>query len=306
MSVIKCPECQHEVSSKASSCPNCGVAIAGNVKRCPICKSFVLMSATECPHCQAKFVVTAAPLAMPPGTAPANGDATDTSKPAASLSEVSTAREETQKETPAEKKEEKAQVETPETPRPELSEPPQDEPSKPKKSSLSTWLTILATLAIIIGGFFYFDIKNKEAEEEKAFMMLEGSTDKLNYEDFIYRFPHSRHLEEVKRRFHTLEQVDSVWNIICAHPTVEALERFLEQNPTTPLRKTALQKIDSIDWYSADRQGTVAAYDAYIVRHDNGEYITQAYSAREVARQREERARQDSIAAADSIAALGQ
>ena len=57
MSLIICPECHHQVSSRAKTCPNCGVDIAGNVKRCPACGSFVLMDAETCPNCDARFLV---------------------------------------------------------------------------------------------------------------------------------------------------------------------------------------------------------------------------------------------------------
>ena len=42
MSVIKCPECGQEVSTKADVCPHCGVAIKGNLKRCPKCNTIML------------------------------------------------------------------------------------------------------------------------------------------------------------------------------------------------------------------------------------------------------------------------
>lgn len=38
MSLIKCPECQREVSSSASNCPNCGNPIDTKIK-CPKCGS---------------------------------------------------------------------------------------------------------------------------------------------------------------------------------------------------------------------------------------------------------------------------
>lgn len=274
------------------------------------------MSASECPHCQTKFVVASQqPMSAPPATL--------TDRPATPSQEISQRevvhqpqKEDNLRETNEATRLENTQHQVKETPKQEtlqdiiqateneIPQPPQTDVPAAKASHFSSYLLIIATLAIIVGGVYYWNMKSREAIEEKAFMMLEGCTDKLNYEDFIARFPNSRHLDEVKSRFHALEHVDSLWGAICVRPTAEALEQFLSENPSSPHRTTALQKIDSIDWYTADIQGTVAAYDAYIVRHDNGEYITQAYAAREVARQRELRAQQDSIAAADSIAAV--
>jgi len=100
-----------------------------------------------------------------------------------------------------------------------------------------------------------------------------------------------------------------VWEKACKSMDVMELQAFVDTHPSSIYKKVALHKIDSLDWHNADRLGTAAAYDAYIRRHDNGEYVTLAYSARENARRREEQARRDSIAAAldqqaDSIKAL--
>ena len=71
----------------------------------------------------------------------------------------------------------------------------------------------------------------------------------------------------------------------------------------------ALHKIDSLDWRKADQLGTKDAYDEYILQHEDGLYISEAYNARDNARRREEQARRDSLAAVakrDSIAAAAE
>lgn len=51
MSVIKCPECGHDVSDKAPCCPFCGVEISGNITVCPQCGCRYLSSQESCPEC---------------------------------------------------------------------------------------------------------------------------------------------------------------------------------------------------------------------------------------------------------------
>ena len=65
MSVIKCPECGQEVSTKADVCPHCGVAIKGNLKRCPKCNTIMLKEEEECPQCHAHFVAEKAETTAP-------------------------------------------------------------------------------------------------------------------------------------------------------------------------------------------------------------------------------------------------
>ena len=57
MSLIKCPGCGHEVSSKATECPECGASIVGNIKRCPVCNALSFMDAEQCSNCGTHFVV---------------------------------------------------------------------------------------------------------------------------------------------------------------------------------------------------------------------------------------------------------
>lgn len=51
MSIIRCPECGHEVSDKAPQCPSCGVEIAGKVTKCQHCGNIYFSNLTECPEC---------------------------------------------------------------------------------------------------------------------------------------------------------------------------------------------------------------------------------------------------------------
>ena len=54
MAIIRCPECGHEISDKASFCPSCGVAIAGKVTECPECGNVYFSEMSECPKCHHK------------------------------------------------------------------------------------------------------------------------------------------------------------------------------------------------------------------------------------------------------------
>ena len=51
MAIIKCPECNHEISDKAPVCPCCGAPIADHVVTCPECGKVYFSNQTECPQC---------------------------------------------------------------------------------------------------------------------------------------------------------------------------------------------------------------------------------------------------------------
>ena len=51
MSIIKCPECGHNVSTMAGTCPSCGVRIEGNLHKCPECGEYYVGEPDVCPQC---------------------------------------------------------------------------------------------------------------------------------------------------------------------------------------------------------------------------------------------------------------
>ncbi|MBP3829187.1 MAG: hypothetical protein ILA06_02625 [Bacteroidaceae bacterium] len=270
MSLIKCPECGQQVSSKAPTCPHCGVRIEANIKRCPVCDSFVLMDAEQCPNCHTKFV-------------------------------VNEGRHDEVEETVAEQHHTPAHDTT-------VTEPAHehygnnyehdDFHNTPSKKDAPWYLLLLAIIIIGVAGYFYWDsYQDKIASEEKAYAMLQDCNDPLNFEDFIARFPNSKYVPDVRERLKDLQQEDALWTEACKSLNITALQNYVDTHPTSPHKKEALFKIDSIEWRQAEQQGTSAAFEAYIERHENGTYITEAYNARDNAKAREERARRDSIAA---------
>lgn len=268
--MIICPECNQPVSSKAPTCPHCGIRIENNVKRCPVCNTYVLADATECPKCKAHFVVE--------------------EKAAAPESAVQQKPEEAVDATATRVAQE---------------DPTKGEPMK--KKDTPWYLLVLAIIIIGLGAYLYWDnYQDKLASEEKAFELLKDCNAPLSFEDFIARFPNSKHIDEVKERLSGLHQEDAVWAELCRNLDVTALHNFVDTHPTSPHVKVALHKIDSLDWRKADQLGTKDAYDEYILQHEDGLYISEAYNARDNARRREEQARRDSLAAVakrDSIAA---
>ena len=64
MAIIKCPECNHEVSNLAPQCPFCGVPIAGNVVPCPDCGKILLKQEHACPNCGCELTPPEPPTQM--------------------------------------------------------------------------------------------------------------------------------------------------------------------------------------------------------------------------------------------------
>ena len=58
MAIIRCPECNNEVSTSAEVCPHCGVMISGNIKMCPDCGAVALKEEPSCKSCGASLLNT--------------------------------------------------------------------------------------------------------------------------------------------------------------------------------------------------------------------------------------------------------
>ena len=269
MSLINCPECGNAVSSKAPTCPACGVQIAGNVKRCPICNTFLLMDAEECPKCHTHFIIEEQEL--PTTETEETTDGQD-GEPIAT-DQTATQKVETGK----------------------ISH--QEDPPK-KKGGSKMWLPLLIILILLgIGGFVIWSMTStRETEEEKAYSLLENCKDLRSYESFIAYYPKSRHIDDVRERWNALKVEESAWDEVKRSLNVTDIETFVTTYPTSTHRQAALHRIDSLDWREAEKGGSTVTYTLYINKHENGEYITEAYAAREEALRRESQAATDSAA----------
>lgn len=278
MSLIKCPECGHEVSTKAPTCLNCGVRIAGNLKRCPVCNTILLQDVECCPNCNTQFIVDS-----------------EASTPA-----------------PSEPKATEPQVEAPSvaatTPPPPVPPVQSTQPVEPKKKSFKRWgiaFVFLACIALL--ALAVWQIKSsREASAEAAFTLLRECNDPRNFEDFINRYPKSRHIEEVQARLEELRQEEIAWKAALFTTNSDIVRDFIDNYPTSTRLSAAQHRIDTLEWRAADKLCTAASYTAYITAHAAGDFITEAYAARDEAIKREARARQDSIAKAraDSLAVI--
>lgn len=267
MSLIKCPGCGHEVSSKATECPECGAPIAGNIKRCPVCNALSFMDAEQCTQCDTLFVVEK-------NTAEDAGQTEKSKKSRNSDSSKNSS------------------------------------PTPSKKSHWFGWILLLLLIAAAAGAYFYYHHREQTQQEEQAYQLLMQCTERELFQSFLSRYPDGPHAESVRARLAELKNIDDKWADLCTHPEQTALRQFIHDNPSSIHKAAALHKIDSLDWREADSLGTSASYATYISNHENGENITQAFEAHTRAIHRENKARHDSIAAAekirlDSIAAAG-
>ncbi|MDO4211704.1 MAG: hypothetical protein Q4D23_08335 [Bacteroidales bacterium] len=154
-------------------------------------------------------------------------------------------------------------------------------PQQPKKNSTSAGLIVfLVTVLIVAGGgfglYWYLNQDTEADTELAAYEMLDGSETLEDYEAFMTKFPDSPHMRDVKQRFETLKTMYSAWNTACISCKQRDFEIFAKNYPNSMLVKVCEQKIDSLDWEDAKAKGDPESIEAYLRKHPNGRYSTEA------------------------------
>ena len=279
MTMIKCPECRHHISSLAKACPECGAPIDAE------------WAQQEAERELKKLEEVPFTVEVP------DGDETLRYKDD-NINENETLRYEN--ENVNEKEIESAEQTTPLPLSEGLGEGSQG-------SHFSRWLiAAVILLLLIIGGLYFYDYRAEQQREQRAYELLQGCSNPDFYEDFIVRFPKSDRIEEVRARYEEAKMQQNQWQVLVASGTREDLQQFVREHPTSPYIKVAQARIDSLDWVEAKQARTIAAVSRYIATHPDGYYVDQA----DMLRSSLERAKAEAEAAAaalrDSLAAAEQ
>ncbi len=303
MTMIKCPECRHHISSMAKACPECG---------CPIDPEWAEAEAKreqesldEVPFTVETGVEEEAPSAIETG-----GE--DGDSPSALPNRegtVTSANEDMQSSnhsTPLPKREGKG--ESPESPN--SPERPETPVAAPKRSSAGgMFIGLVVLLGLLIGGLYYYDYYTNQKREQRAYELLQGCSNPAFYEDFMVRYPKSEYIDDVKERYAKVAAQQNQWQQLVKNGTRDELQAFVRQHPSSPYVKVAQVRIDSLDWASAKESRELEAVTHYMAIHPDGYYIDQAETLRQQLERekaqeaaRRAAARRDSLARADSIA----
>ncbi len=276
MTMIKCPECRHHISSMAKACPECGAPIDPEWAKAEAERE--LKKLEEVP-----FTITNLPEEES-SVSPSEGEIPlDASH------------------------KEDGEVEEPEREVPTPAEPRLGDaavPPVPKKGSGGRWLWLwlVMLLLLLIGAVLYYDYHSSRQREQHAYEMLRDCSNPDFYEDFIIRYPKSEYIDEVRERYRVVAQQQEEWQRMVLAGTREDLRRFVREHPTSPYVKVAQGRIDSLDWAEAKQQRSLESVAHYIATHPDGYYIDLAEQLRQTLER--QRAEAEALAAqqADSLA----
>lgn len=246
MSIIKCPECGHQISDKAPTCPNCGVEIADKVTRCPECGEVFFKDDAVCPNCHR-------PLSQ------------QTARPSET--------------TVAPKAAPFAAPQVPATPSPK-SQTTANPPAPAKKKS-GGWVALLVSfiIALLVCGICFYMYKNAQDRKElQEYEFAVKSEDPLILQSYLdtYKDAPQEHLDAVAAHLQQIKQNDLDWQNAYVSNSKSMLLDYLSKHPDSPHKAMAAQKIDSLDWAQASSLNTIEAYQAYLAEHQDGDHYNEA------------------------------
>lgn len=156
-------------------------------------------------------------------------------------------------------------------------------PETPKKKS--SGLIIFISLLIIfiaagVGAYFYLNRAEPDNAEDRAYEMLDGNEELRDYEEFMELYPESPRVRDVRIRYENLKRMYEAWAEATAGNQVRDYMLFEKNYPNSSLVKVCETKIDSLDWEEAKKKGGQEDLEAYLRKHPNGRYASEASDSR--------------------------
>lgn len=242
MAIIKCPECNHEISDKAPSCPSCGAPIAGHVTTCSKCGYTYFSDRKECPKCHHREIVADSTEIITNTAENVEAQTTDiaqklTSSVVASETKNSTSR------------------------------------------NNKVIIGIVAALVLVVCSICYFFYSKMQGDrEEQAYEYAMSSNDAQVLQNYLDQYTDApeAHRDSVTAHLNILQQLDRDWTNVLVSGSKSDLQRYIDEHPDSPFKAIAVHKIDSIDWSVAQSGNTVESIELYIEQHQDGEHIEEA------------------------------
>ena len=153
------------------------------------------------------------------------------------------------------------------------------QPAPRKKNTgrrILTAFVFLLFAGVAFWGYNYYTTMTEAQDEARAYSVLEDNETIADYEDYLDRFPESEHAAEVKERLASLQQMYEVWRDLCVSGRQRDFEIFKQNHPGSILVRKCDLKIDSLDWIDAEKEGTDASINAYLAKHPDGRYASEA------------------------------
>ena len=299
MAIIKCPECGHQISEKATRCPSCGVEIAGKVVRCEHCGEVYFNDEVLCPNCHTpqsasshlhdedkKPVASSSSTPAKPSVNVPKKEQQEVVIPVVPIQNESRQVEEIVSESsPIEESgitpqniEESLEDERDESDLAPAEDVSQESTGKSAKSRIMPFFVSLAIASIVGAVSIYFYKESKGSKEQQAYGLALNSNDTLSMSNFLasYSDAPSAHIDSIRSRLDYIRQGERDWDSLQIHKTHEMAATYVDRYPNMSHYAQAVVLLDSIDWADAVQLNTTTAYKNYLAAHQDGKHVGEA------------------------------
>ncbi len=136
---------------------------------------------------------------------------------------------------------------------------------------------LLALVLALVGISYCGDLCEELLRERRDFASLGDSRDPLVFEDFIAKYPGSRHVATVRKRYKELVDEMAALEAEVMHASQDELRKFVAYNKGQHfLLRLATARLDTIDWREAVGDASQKSMERYISEHPDGAFITEA------------------------------
>lgn len=149
-------------------------------------------------------------------------------------------------------------------------------PRNKNRTALICAIIVIAFLLLGSAAYIGVTLSSNADSEELAYMTLENNDNPQDYKDFLEKYPDSKWSPEVRSRLNKLEQMISLWESISRSEKATDFMAFKETFDNPRFNLLCDMKIDSLDFIKAQRDGSPAAFQAYLSAHADGRYASEA------------------------------
>ena len=149
---------------------------------------------------------------------------------------------------------------------------------------LAFLFTFLLGVAAGLGASYYILVQQQSDSdaEQRAYAALENSTESIDYQNFLNRFPNSGYASDVRSRMEKLQQMEQEWSRIATSKKVADFEAFHKRFQHPYYDFLCAAKIDSLDYAAAVADSTKASFEHYMAIHPDGQFYAEAtFAARQ-------------------------
>lgn len=153
----------------------------------------------------------------------------------------------------------------------------EEEAERIAKRKRNTWIVValLCTL-LVAGGCYWYYQKQMAANEQAQWEQIKDADEPELIAAFLTRFPDGEHKDKAKERLAFAREEAELWSKIENLNNPDELDNFAKKYPKGHYHDLAMAAYDALLWDEATAKNTLEAYNHYITQCPQGKHYAEA------------------------------